>query len=119
MKGVSDSRDLLNRSVTEKEWGDTVLEIARMRGWLSIHFRPAQRRNGRWETPLAGDLGFPDLVMARAPRLLIAELKAENGSPSLAQRHWLGVLNACTQLEAHIWRPSDVQGVLKTLAREV
>lgn len=76
---------------------------ARTAGWLCAHFRPAQTQRGRWITPMAGDKGFPDLVLAKHGRLLLAELKTDKGRPSREQEAWLAALGS----HGRLWRPAQ------------
>lgn len=93
--------------MTERELQDAVLELAALTGWMAHHDRPAQRADGSWTTAIQGDVGFPDLVLLRAPRLIFAELKAERGSLTLGQTQWLGALELVRSptTEVHVWRP--------------
>jgi hypothetical protein len=60
--------------------------------------------------------GFPDLVLCRPPRLVVAELKTATGKATLAQQEWLAALGACTGVEAALWRPADWSLIDATLA---
>ena len=105
-------------SMTESEFQRQVIEIARYRGWKVTHFRPAQIRPGKWITPIEGDAGFPDLVLARPilGDLIFAELKKENGRLSTGQVAWTRTLIA-TGAEAYVWFPSDLPEIIKRLSR--
>lgn len=88
-----------------------VIELARWGGWRVMHQRPAQVRPGRWVTPVTGDVGFPDLVLAHITRgVIFAELKTAIGKVSPEQRAWHDVLRAAG-CEVHIWRPSDIASI--------
>ena len=50
--------------------------------------------------------GWPDLVLARPPRLLFRELKAGRGKLTEAQADCLGSLRRCG-LDAAIWHERD------------
>lgn len=104
--------------MTEAEFQSQVIEIARYRGWKVSHFRPAQIRPGRWATPIQGDAGFPDLVLARPifGDLIFAELKREKGKLSPGQVAWMRTLIA-TGAEAYIWFPSDLSDIITRLSR--
>lgn len=107
-------------AMTEAEFQSAVIEVARLRGWLVMHQRPAQIRPGRWATAIQGDAGFPDLVLAR-PRvgeLVFAELKREKGRVSVMQRVWLRTL-AATGAEAYLWYPSDMPEIVTRLSRSI
>lgn len=84
-----------------------VLQLAGLLGWRRAHFRPAMLRSGRWATHMAGDTGFPDLVLAREGRLLFVELKSEKGKTTPEQDHWLAELGDVPGVVALVWRPAD------------
>ena len=90
-----------------------VLELAAHHGWRRQHTRPARTRRG-WRTPLTGEAGFPDLVLVRPPRLILAECKTDRGQPSPEQRAWLEALTACG-LEVYVWRPRDFDRIATLL----
>lgn len=108
-----------------------VLSLAGLTGWLRYH-APAGGKGGRVDFEQVGR-GFPDIVLVRAPRLVFAELKAEDGGnrATVAQRaarpagweakdvtdaqvEWLRSLLACGA-EAYLWRPSDWPTVERVL----
>lgn len=60
---------------SERDFCDQILDAARIFKWRSAHFRPALTSKG-WRTPVQGDgAGFPDLILVRGSRLIVAELK--------------------------------------------
>lgn len=100
----------------EVELQTAVIDLARICGWRCAHFRPAKTAHG-WRTPVQADgAGFPDLVLTRPPELLIAELKAEKGRLSDAQKHWLQEFDLC-DIEWYIWKPSDWDDIEARLTR--
>jgi len=95
----------------EREFQRAVIDLARLMGWRVFHARPALTRRGRWLTPLQGDAGFPDLVLCRPPRLILAELKRVGGKPTAAQREWLEALGQCAGVECYLWTPDDWEAI--------
>lgn len=93
--------------ISEAAWQEQVLELAQLYRWLAYHTFDSRRSAA----------GFPDLVLARAPELLIVELKSERGRVRPEQRDWLEVLAACG-IETHVWRPSDFDVAQKRLYRD-
>ena len=92
-----------------------VIELARMTGWKVMHQRPAQIRPGKWVTPVTGDVGFPDLVLAHPSRgVIFAELKTAIGKVSPEQRLWHDTLKA-GGAEVHVWRPADISTIRQRL----
>ena len=104
--------------MTEREFQRAVVELARLTGWRVHHTRPALTRRGRWLTPIQGDAGFPDLVLCRPPRLILAELKRVGGKPTAEQQAWLEALQACAGVECYLWTPADWETVVRRLQKE-
>ncbi len=91
----------------EAEFQKTVIEVAHRLGWKVAHFGAAQIRPGVHVTPVKADgKGFPDLVMVRGHRIVLAELKADKGRLSTEQEGWVDAL-AEAALEVYVWRPKD------------
>lgn len=93
-----------------------IIDLAKMRGWRIVHFRKARTKDG-WATPIRGDKGFPDLVMARKGRVIFAELKVKDNKPDADQELWLDALRG-TAAETYVWWPKDwdndtIEGILK------
>lgn len=99
---------ILPRDMTERDFQALVVQLAKLRGWLTYHTYDSRR----------SDEGFPDLVMVRDDRVLFIELKQErrNRKASAVQQKWLDNLTAAGQ-EVYLWRPSDWPTITKTLAR--
>lgn len=93
--------------MSEDELQAAVIDLARLLGWRVAHFRPARTDHG-WRTPMQGDPGFPDLVLANGDRVIFAELKSETGRVSLDQTAWIAAVTAHPPfVEGVVWRPSD------------
>lgn len=71
----------------ERDFTNTVVELALRCRWAVTHFRAAKTRKG-YRTAIQGQPGFPDLVLARAGVVLIRELKTERGKLSSEQHDW-------------------------------
>lgn len=100
--------------LTEQQFQDQVVDLARLLGYRVAHFRPARTEKG-WRTPVAADgAGWPDLVLAKAGRLIFAELKSQRGRLSDDQHAWLDALRAAGA-EAYVWRPSQFDDIETTL----
>jgi hypothetical protein len=93
--------------VTEDQLEEHVRQAAELHSWERYHTRDSR----------GSPAGWPDDVLCRPPRLLFAELKADRGVVSRAQRDWLDQLDACTQVETYVWRPADIEDIHATLAR--
>jgi len=104
-----------SRHESEADFVRTVLDAAAVLGWRRIHFRPARTQHG-WRTPLQGDVGFPDLVLARpgAP-LLLVEVKTDTGRLTPAQEAWLATLRQARGHQALVWRPAQWAQIVQLL----
>lgn len=89
--------------MTESQFQRLVIQYAHLRGWLVHHARPALRQSGGWSTPIQGDRGFPDLVLARDGIVLFAELKSAKGRLTVEQKAWLESVGDM----GVVWRPAD------------
>ncbi len=104
--------------LSERDFERQVLELAKICGWRTAHFRPAKTSKG-WRTPVSGDgAGLPDLILVRPPEIVFAELKSEAGGKLRPeQREWLEALSRCEGVEARLWRPSDFEEIERTLCK--
>jgi hypothetical protein len=106
-----------DNTLLEKKFQRVVIKYAKKMGWRVYHALPALTKQGKWITPVQGDVGFPDLVLCKPPRLIFAELKRVGGRLSHQQREWLDALQACDGVECYIWYPSDWEQILSILSR--
>jgi hypothetical protein len=99
--------------MTEDEWLDVVLNYAHAHGWLFAHFhkvRIKRRGERRWITPVKGDAGSPDCLIAHPERHLrvLAELKLDGNYPRPDQRAWLEALGPSDgRTIVAVWKPAD------------
>jgi hypothetical protein len=99
---------------TKRAWQRTVIEYAALMGWSHWHdMLPAAQvqRNcpncrGAANLPVMLD-GWPNLWLARPPRLIVVELKGERGRLTDSQRTWLELFRRCPGIEVYVWRPSS------------
>lgn len=109
---ASEYRQRAMESMTEADFLSAVIRAARDRGWMVYHPRPAQTSKG-WRTAGQGDAaGFPDLVLARDGRVIVAELKTETGRLTPAQESWLRASGG------ELWRPSSWDRIVDALNGE-
>ena len=101
-------------AITEADLQLWVLELAQWLGYLRMHQRPMETKSGRWLTPIQGDAGFPDVVLAHksSGKVLFRELKSQDGKVTKEQLMWLAATGGT------IWRPShwlvgDIERELK------
>ncbi len=120
------NREALDRLISEKDWAATVIDMAQKLNWRVAHFRAA--RTGRkyigkdgkereaWTTPVQADgAGFPDLLMIRGERVIVAELKSYAGQVEPRQQEWLDAFEGNTGIESYVWQPQDADLVERTL----
>ncbi len=91
---------------TEKEFQQAVVDLARLNGWLVYHPFDSRR-----STP-----GYPDLTLARPPRICYVELKTDKGRITAEQQKWLDALAKCS-VEVYVWRPSMWDEIERVLGR--
>jgi VRR-NUC domain len=103
--------------VTEAEFTAQVIAFARLHGWRVAHFRAARTAQG-WRTAVQGDgAGFPDLVLVKGTRMIVAELKAGRGKTTPEQDAWLTAF-AAAGVSTFVWRPGDWRDIERVLAVE-
>ena len=93
----------VERSLSEKEFQRKLVKAAKKMGWMVFH--PVD--------PKRSEPGFPDLVLVRAGRIILAELKTREGKLTASQSTWLLEAGGHSRL----WRPEDWSDILKDLAR--
>ena len=95
--------------MSEDELLREVQKLAKLNGWLITHFRSVKTPTG-YRTPLQGDPGFPDCVLAkRGHKPLHIELKTEKGVVSTEQLEWI------IALPGHVIRPSTLEWLANKL----
>jgi len=106
-EGKKMTTNRLTNTATETEFLTTVIELAQFAGWKVAHFRPARTKDG-WRTAVAGDVGFPDLVLAKSGSVIFAELKSQSGRVDTSQKEWLAAL---TDTDPDVWSGVQVAAV--------
>jgi len=103
----------------ERDFARWLNDAARMFSWRFAHFRPARTKYG-WVTPMEGDEGWPDYVLVRPPRLIIAELKRVRRPSDVheGQKLWLQQLGQVPGVEVYLWTPDQRDEILLCLALE-
>ncbi len=92
--------------MTEAELQGTVLDAARLFGWIVQHNADSRRAHPGW----------PDLVLGHSERreVVIWELKSAKGRVSKAQETWLELLSGAGY-EARVIRPDDLEYAIDRL----
>ena len=101
--------------MTEAEWQEQVVDLARICGWRTMHVRRSIGKGRRWTTSTSV-VGWPDLVLWRPGRIVAAELKSNTGQVTEDQAAVLASLEAAG-METYVWRPGDLDEVASVLGR--
>lgn len=100
---------------TEATFTRAVIQMARLFGWRVAHFRPARTKDGGWVTPVQGDgKGFPDLVLLKQLRMVVAELKVRGNTVTPEQRSWIAAFMHAN-VSTFVWTPDDWEQIEKVL----
>lgn len=103
----------LRVGITETEFLAQVLQLAKLRGWRTLHIRPGRTARG-WRTPVQGDgVGFPDLLLIRGAVLIVAELKVGKNQTTPEQKEWLRAFLPFAKVR--VWTPADWEQIEREL----
>lgn len=84
-----------------------VRELAHGSGFITYHTYRSTRSEPGWF----------DVALAKPGRpLFLAELKTARGKLTQEQLNWYNAVRQATGVEAHIWRPRDIQTIARLLA---
>jgi ABC-type ATPase with predicted acetyltransferase domain len=103
------ARQILDSEMSEKQFTQQVIQLLTACGFEHVYHT--------W-TSLHSPRGFPDIVALRTrdKRVLVVELKSENGKTTLAQEMWLAAFQ-CVGIPAYLWRPSDWEEIVGICSR--
>lgn len=107
MGAPSTARSIIAKAMSESDLQDSIVELARINGWLVHHCRPGMNRRGQWATQIQGSPGWPDLLLVRGTRILAIELKSARGRVEPEQTEWLDALEEAGVV-TFVWRPQDL-----------
>ncbi len=108
------AQKVIAASMTEVALQNNIIDAAQKLGWRTHAERPAINRRGKFSTPIQGDPGFPDLVLARNKKVIFAELKRETSGLSVVQYGWYDAIG-----NVYLWRPSDwLSGEIERILKE-
>lgn len=106
-----------NRTASETDLQRVVIAYAKDHGWLVDHRARGRTRDGTWLTIVWGHPGWPDVAMVRDDRLVLVELKAEDGAVSPEQQVWHNRLERVPGIEFYVWRPRDWTATIRPVLR--
>lgn len=124
--------------LTEAAFQRRVIGLARAYDWRIYHApdnRPAGKSGRAQRMADRTAVGFPDLLLIRPGRLVVAELKTRTGKIGPGQREWLDAFHALAvtvgtyveetdddlnmpappSIQACLWRPADWDTIHETL----
>lgn len=107
-------------AASEADFYATVIDAARLSGWRTAHFRPAQTKYG-WRTAVQGDgKGFPDFVLVHpVGRVWFVELKVTGAYMSPEQRQWGETLLRAGAVYRVVRVPDDIGHFVQDLVDAV
>lgn len=99
------------KPVLEKDFQNTLVAYANLKGYVVAHFTTCQVRPGKFITAAKYQgAGFPDLILSKKGRqTLFVECKTDRGVVSDKQQIWLDLLGG------HVVRPKDFDEFKKLL----
>jgi len=92
-------------TISEKAFMAAVIAEAKRNGWRVYHTHDSRK----------SEAGFPDLLLLRHTRIMVAELKVGDNKPTAAQLNWLEAFGDAT-VEWHVWRPDQWAEIVERLA---
>lgn len=90
--------------VTEAQFQDQVRQVALWLQWAFYHTHDSRK----------SDEDFPDCIMVRPPRLIVAELKVDGKDATPGQQWWLDLF-ARAGAETYVWHPSEIGKIMEIL----
>jgi len=113
MNDLTPAQIEIAKAMSEDELQANILDMALKAGWLCYHTRPAMNKRGKWSSPMMGNPGFPDLVLARHPIVIFFELKSEKGKLTVQQQEWYHALPNCLVVKPRNWLSGEVEELLR------
>ena len=90
---------------SEKDFQQAVRDLAALLGW-TVWCTWDSRRS---------PAGEPDLRMVRPPRVVLVELKRDDGKVTPKQYEALELYRRCPGVETYLWRPSDWDEIVEVM----
>ena len=114
------SKYKLQDTISEADFATAFDDLATLCGWTWCGYRPARQKiNGveQYRTPLIGQKGCPDRILARNGVVLLIELKTNKGKLSPGQQDWAAALSGFAGY--FVVRPKDWEWIEKRLAHDI
>ena len=93
------------RQHPEQDLQNKIIKLAKVYGYEQIYHT--------WRSDHS-PAGFPDLILLREKRMVVAEIKSEKGILSPEQYFWLCAFRKITK-DVYLWKPSDWQELTEVL----
>lgn len=103
---LQESRRLAGTGEDERRFQGRVIKLARALGWRCHH-----ETDSRFSRP-----GFPDLILIKDGRMVVAELKVEGGKLEDEQAEWLAAFSAVPGVQTHVWWDWQFEEVVRCLS---
>lgn len=92
-------------TANETDFRESIQGFAKLFGWMYYHTHDSRR----------SPEGFPDLVLVKPPRFIVAECKVGDNKPTQQQEDWLSASAACPGVETYLWYPDDWDEIERVL----
>jgi hypothetical protein len=98
----------LSLKITEKQWEQTIHDLARRLGYKYYHTFRSQ----------FSEPGYLDCTLLRVSdkRLIFVELKVGRNKLSPAQQEWYDALKQIPNVEVYVWPPEEFDNIVKILS---
>jgi len=83
--------------ISEKEFQQQVIDLAKLRGYEFVYHTWSSKHS---------PTGFPDLIMLKGKKMIVAELKVGKNQLSAEQYFWLCAFGEITK-NVFVWYPED------------
>lgn len=100
----AEQRALDAAPASEKSFMAEVIALAKGCGWRIYHTHDSRK----------SEAGFPDLLLLRGDRCLVAELKVGRNRPTAAQLNWIEAF-AAAGVESFVWYPQQMVSIVEIL----
>lgn len=101
---LADSAPPIAERISEKEFMQAVIDLAKRNGWLIFHPHDSRK----------SEAGYPDLHLVRGKVSMFRELKVGRNGLTGDQLVWLDALKEAG-VDAGVWRPEEWPQIVETL----
>ncbi len=92
--------------ISEKAFMRQIVQLAGLCGWFVYHTHDSRRSTK----------GFPDILLLKGPRIVVAELKVGRNKLTPEQESWLAAFRLVPGAEVFEWRETDWDLIERVLA---